>query len=1008
MELKQNLRFYLINIIFFTSGFLALAYQVLWSRFIQDFMGVSSYTYAAVLAAFMGGMALGSGLIGRVMDRSPNAFKVYAYLEIGIGLFAAAAFTPVLDGLTIWYGSFYEPGWLGNGPQAISLKFILASLLLAFPTMLMGATFPAMVKITSQFKASIGSSTALCYGINAGGAVLGSLAMAFFILPVLGLQASLNLCGFCSGLVGFAVFLLSKDQDMPIVLEELPPENEKIGSKWFLLGLIFFEGVLGFSLEIAWTRYFALVFGSSTYSFATMLSALILGISLGSLALSRLDKKLTSALHAFGLSQVGMGVSLLVSLWIYPYLPPVFKLLFSTLNSTTLGYQLYESFKFLLAFMLMFVPSFFGGMSLPLIVKAFARSKGDLASQSGLVYTWDTFGNVTGALLGALVIMPWLGLNHMMLLVGLGCLLLGYLSIGYAVRKERIAWGRTVGLSSICLVLFGPLWLQPWDLSLFSLMPHRRYHHIPNWDQVVHQNKQEVLYSKDDPASSVMVIKTEKGKVSLLNNGKADASTGRDMITQLLLGHVPLLTQPQAKDVLVVGMGSGVTAGAVLQHPVKQLKILELVEAVVEAEKFFHQVNFEPIKDTRTTVIMDDARAHLNFDPSTFDLIISEPSNPWQAGVANLFTYEFFELASKRLNANGLFVQWLQLYELSDPVLLSAIRTLRSVFPYLYGFQSKNDLIILASLKGIQLDPAAISNRFQYLGLKEHLQELGIAQPEIFFTLQTQTPQTMDTLASMGTIINDADNLYLEHQAPKELFFAHRASLPQMFDDRLHNSPALFINNLQTKKAPLLIAEINQTLDELPVFTTDFINLNRTLFFYEKTEIENKKFTIEELPSGFLLYSIEELKQSLEHLFIKENWVEFKIILNRYNSALGLLLNRNLQLAIPWMKRIRTWIQSGVNDQVFQMLFKLLTSLELRHGNFGTLFQIMEQKLKTQPPDFLNQILSLNCQVSSVDTCIRLKSQIASWGPQYSINSMHDFPPNVWSLPYTHEISEDK
>ena len=999
MQATQDLRFFLINFIFFFSGFLALAYQVLWSRFIQDFMGVSSYTYAAVLAAFMGGMALGSGFLGRKMDSKSNAFKIYAYLEIFIGLFAVAAFNPILEVLTNWYGSFYQPGWMGNSAAAVSLKFLSALTLLIFPTMLMGATFPAMVKITAQFKESIGRSAALCYGINAGGAVLGSLAMAFFILPGLGLQASLSLCGFCSGLLGFIAFLLSKNQDLPLAVTSHQEVRQDDGSTWLLLALIFLEGILGFSLEIAWTRYFALVFGSSTYSFATMLSALILGISIGSLALSYWDKKVNSALHAFGLSQVGMGASLLLSVWIYPYLPLVFKLLYSTLTPTTLGYQLYESFKFILAFILMFVPSFFGGMSLPLIVKAFARRHGEVASQSGLVYTWDTLGNVAGAMLGALFLLPMFGLNQIFLMVGLGCLILGYVSIGRAVQAEGVDFGKSVGLISICLVFCTPLWIQPWDLSLFAQSPHRRYNHELSWEKAKQQVNSEVLYAEDDPASSVMVVKTKKGQISLFNNGKPDASDGRDMVTQLLLGHVPLMTKPNAQDVLVIGMGSGVTAGAVLHHPVQSLKILELVEAVVKAEKFFHHVNFKPTKDPRTTVIVDDARAYLNFNSSSFDLIISAPSNPWQAGVGKLFTHEFYQLVSQRLRPQGLFVQWLQLYELSDSVFLSAIRTLRSVFPYLYGFRSKNDFLVLASLEAVNLDPKAISQRFQNPTLEEHLQAQGIAQPTSFFTLQSQTPQTMDALASMGSIINDADNLYLEHQAPRELFFAKYASLPKLFDDRIHDSPFLFKAIFAAKKAPLLVSDLRQELDELPVFNSDFLDLQRSVFYYEKTILEKKEFSIEELPPGFLLYSLEQLANSLNFLSQEKKWTEFKLILDRYDSILRLFLTRNPQLAEPWIKHIKTWIQSGATGPTFQMLFKILISLELSRGKVLTLIQERETKLKTLPPIFMTEVLALACQDSRVKRCQELKAKVATWGSNYTINSIHDFPRNIWSLP---------
>ena len=997
--------FLLINLIFFASGFLGLAYQVLWSRFIHDFVGVSSYSYSVVLAAFMGGMAIGSSFLGRWMDKRSNPLKVYAYIEILIGLFVIVFFEPLLAILFQWYGSFYEPGWSGNSAYAISLKLLCSTILLLVPTVLMGATFPAMVKITKQFKESVGSAAALCYGVNASGAVLGSVAMAFLILPSLGMKASLYLGGMSSALLGVVSFLLCSR-----IREEETPEHHEIHHKpdavqKFLLLLIFFEGILGFSLEIAWTRNFALVFGSSTYSFATMLSALILGISLGSLTLSRLELKIRSPLHAFGVSQLLMGISLLMTLPLYPYLPLFFKTLYSSLSATPWAYGIYEFSKFALSFCLMLIPSFFGGMSLPLIVKAFAKRDASLGAESGLVYAADTLGNVSGALLGALILLPLMGLQNLMTSIAIGCVLLGFLSIYRSLSLDSVPWGRSPSLVAIVLVLFAPIWWQDWELKYFASLPHRRFVAPKTWQEALDWPDWDVLYNKDDPASSVMIIKGEDGVTRLLNNGKPDATDVADMLSQTLTGHIPMLINPSAKDVLLVGMGSGVSAGAVLRHPVKSLKVIELVEGVVEAEKFFRHVNYDPTSDPRTEVIIDDAKGILTFDSSTYDAIISVPSNPWQAGVASLFSHEYYQLVKSRLREGGVFLQWMQRYEMSDAVFFSAVRTVRSVFPYLYGFQSSGDLLILGSMKPVKIDEQDLRARLSSPEVKKSLEEWSLTEPYQFLALQTQTAQTMDALASLGPIVNDADNLFLEHQAPTELFFSRSASIMRDFDDRKIQSPALLWSQISSSSMPLPVKSFDANMESFKALSHRYVSASLLAYYFEQLEIHKKDYEAVDLPPNFLIYSFSELTQVLDKLMAKEQYNEQIAIWNTLGEGFDLFVHTHPEFAPQWIANFEKWLDRDLPGAVHKMYMRRLVTLELNLGDSTSLWKKINKHFKKQDHRFIAEMTARVCQSKDTRICLAMKAKMISEGFEYPVGSIADFPANQWSLP-AHEHVE--
>lgn len=945
----------------------------------------------------MGGMALGSWLLSRWMHSKFNPLKIYAYLEIFIGLYAILCFNPLLQTFFDLYGVIYQYELFKETTYGQLIKFLSCSAVLLLPSMMMGATFPAMVVITRKFKSSIGSSVALSYSINSGGAVLGSLAMAFLLLPWFGMQANLMLCGMASSIVGLICLILGRNFDHVEDSFQGTQRPHISFLRIILLLLILMEGILGFSLEIAWTRFFALVFGSSTYSFATMLSALILGISFGSLFLTRLESKIKHPIFCFGLTQILMGFCLIFSFSIYPLLPVLFEFLNNNMVPSDFTYIVYESLKFIIAFILMLLPAFFGGMSLPLIIRAFISNDTNIAKDCGLVYAADTIGNVTGALLAALLLMPLLGIQYLLVLISVSCVILGSFSLFISNLYERRRSLKSYFLMVFSLLLLSlNLIIQHWKLEYFTLVPTRRSSLVTFSSLIDKAESIKVIYSNDDPASSIMVAEDKNQKRVLLNNGKPDASDDGDMNTQLLLGHIPLVVNPHIKDVCVIGLGSGVTAGSILKHKVDSLHVIELTKAIVEAQKYFSHVNSNSLNDKRLKLTVDDARSVLTYDNKKYDAIISEPSNPWQAGVAKLFTQDFYELVKNRLNPHGYFVQWLQLYESNNELFLSSIRTLRTVFPYLYGFRSQaGDLIILCANKPIKLRSDDIKLVFNNENLMNHFSSRSWATPEQFFSLQTHSPQSMDAFASLGLFVNNSDNLILEHKAPMATFMGNRVHIISSFNDNNYQSTGLLYNAFLTTP---FVANFDNSFQKKNPHLSKFLNSNLIADHYTESHKNNKKIDVLDTKPTFLFYEYLDL-QKLLFKYAKENkWKDFTRIWSPYKNSLVLFLYSNLELRTLWKQKIKIWLNSHPSKVAKRELLRFAFNLESYDKDSAYLNDLFNDYVDLEDRIFSTEIVSKYCQILSPRDCINLKSAVLQKIPNHPIGSLYNFPRNLWSI----------
>jgi MFS family permease len=362
---------FFLAFLFLLSGVAGLGYQVLWSKYLHDFVGVSAYSHAIVLATFMGGLAIGSRWLGKKADQVKSPLKFYAWLELAIGIYAILIFIPFYELVNSIYGFVISSiGYQWSGMLGIFVRLLASSVLLVVPTLMMGGTFPAMVRYVSKCCGNKNWSVSAFYSINAFGAVLGSLAMAFYVMPNYGMKTSLYILGLLNCLVALAALLVDKGEVFTPEVNETKEDDKDTIIVWKpLLLFVFVEGALGFVYEITWTRFFSVVLGSSTYSFAIMLAAFITGISLGSSFLAHFDSKIKRPIYWLSITQMLTALSILLPLGYLTELFWIFGWFSSLFSNSMAAFYVHETGKFLLCFLIMLPPAFFIGMVIPLAIR---------------------------------------------------------------------------------------------------------------------------------------------------------------------------------------------------------------------------------------------------------------------------------------------------------------------------------------------------------------------------------------------------------------------------------------------------------------------------------------------------------------------------------------------------------------------------------------------------------------------------------------------------------------
>jgi predicted membrane-bound spermidine synthase len=707
----------LLYAIFLLSGAAGLMYESIWTRYLGLFVGHSAYAQVIVLVIFLGGMSIGSYLVGRRTMTISRPLVWYAVVELLVGVIGLLFHQAFVGATGLAYDAIFPT--LGHGALQTIIKWLIAALLILPQSILLGMTFPLMsAGVVRRMQEQSGRALSMLYFTNSAGAAIGVLIAGFWLVDRFGLPGTLIVAAMINLVVALSVMVLVRgagfglqgvaEPELALHPVTRAPQPWKPDRLWrLLIATSFVTAVSSFIYEIGWIRMLSLVLGSATHSFELMLSAFILGLALGAWWIGRRADAASQSLRMLGRVQVAMGVLAIATLPVYLASFEWMARFISAFARTNEGYLAFSIGRYGICLAVMLPATVCAGMTLPLITRALiGGAAGERAI--GQVYAINTLGSIVGASIAGLVLMPLLGVKWLLIVGALLDLSIGAVLVAEAARPAIFTRRRTLAAAAVLAVIVTVIYRADFDQGTLSSGVYR--HGVIRF-----RGGWPVLYYRDGRTTSVSVRRVPStGILTLLTNGKPDASIvptwldtkapepgplGMDLPTQLFIPLLPLAHVPDAKQAAIIGHGSGITTHAMLGSPkLERVVTIEIEPAMIEASKMFMPANKRAFEDKRSEFVTDDARAFFASDQTKFDIIVAEPSNPWVSGVAGLFTTEFYSRVKSRLAPGGVFAQWVQTYEISDELVLSVLAALNENFPSWEIFAtSEKDVLILAS-----------------------------------------------------------------------------------------------------------------------------------------------------------------------------------------------------------------------------------------------------------------------------------------------------------------------
>lgn len=689
--------------IFAISGFSGLIYESIWSHYLKLFLGHAAYAQSLVLIIFMGGMAVGSFIASRFSARSKTPILIYAVVEVVVGLVALVfhgLFTGVID---LFYSSVLPA--VGVPAIGAALKWLAASLLIVPQSILLGMTFPLMsAGIIRRFPETPGGSIAMLYFTNSIGAAVGVLASGFWFIGLFGLPGTIMTAGLINIALALVVWILVRLDPNPETppLKVSEPSKSRDTIKTLFLIAAFITGMASFIYEISWIRMLSLVLGATTHSFELMLSAFITGLAFGGLWIKRRIDRVGDPVRFSAYVQLIMGLFALLTIPVYMMSFGWMSWLLDVLVRNDAGFLGFSIASHAIALGVMLPTTFMAGMTLPLFTYVLIQ-KGDGESSIGQIYAANTVGAIVGVLFAVHIGLPMLGLKNLIAFGAALDIALAIVLLRYAIPRERrrvrLAVGSAVGVGAIAATMFAV------DLDARLLVSG--VFRAGNTNTAMND---KVLFYRDGKTASVSLREAAAGHIVLATNGKPDASIEPDPdkpatvdeLTMTLAGTIPFAYKPDATLIANIGMGSGQTTHVLLGNErIEYVDTIEIEAEMVNASIGFGEHVTRAYNDPRSRIFIEDAKTYFSLHNSVYDIIIAEPSNPWVSGVASLFSTEFYGTVRHHLEDDGLFVQWIQLYEFSDELAESILKALAENFGDFAIYATDNvDLLIIAKKDG--------------------------------------------------------------------------------------------------------------------------------------------------------------------------------------------------------------------------------------------------------------------------------------------------------------------
>ncbi len=752
---------------FLVSGAAGLIHEVVWVRLLGFVFGVSELAMATVLAAFMSGLALGSWLVGSRSARIADRRRTYAWLEIGIG--GAALVLPLL----LWaleplYAAIWRRTHLSFAIFSV-IRFVLAGSVLLIPTIMMGATLPVLADHLARVEGRRVAPETL-YTLNLAGAVLGVTLAGFVLMPGIGVWGTILIGALFNIGVGVAVLMLpaTAEQAAP---QRVPPASSLVASApRLLIFAAFLSGTLSLATQVAWTRVLTLVIGSTTYAFTSVLIVYLLALGLGSAWAARRGARGAAVGTDLALVHLATALGLVAAVWAVNRLPYWYLQLYALWGPAADFGGVARGL--VLAAMLLLIPVVAAGTVLPLaLVGAVPRDGAGTGAAVGRLYATNTLGAILGALLSGFFLIPVAGTRTTLLGVATIATAMG---LAFVAVRPRPRWLAPLGAVAAILVVAGvglaPAWnYQDLHTGVAEPLGGQSAAALARIDTLT-DRREKLLFQREGATASVLVREDPHKTRKLIINSRTNASDDpTDMATQVLLAQLPFLFAPHTERVFVVGWGSGVTIGSAARTASGRVTAVELEPAVVEASAFFQHVNHDPLQNPRVRLYEDDARHILVASDETWDVVINEPSHPWVAGVANLFTRDYYALVARRLAPDGILATWLQSYQVAPDTYRSLLATLLSVFPEVLLFHSPgtSDTILLAARQPLVVDLAELDRRFAAGEMRAELARIGVTAPEHVLAMLYLGTDAATRYVS-GAPLNTDDNMYVEFRGPRD------------------------------------------------------------------------------------------------------------------------------------------------------------------------------------------------------------------------------------------------
>ncbi len=830
----------------FATGITALVFQNTWHRYLTYLLGSQSQATAIIISVFLGGMSAGYFLYGHLTRKfRMQLFKLYGVTEFLIGIWAI--FSP-----RIYQALIDVP------VSSFLMEIVVALIFFGVPTVLMGGTLPVLTQALSKDVHSATKTHSRIYGFNTFGAAMGSLLAGFVLLPVLGLPLTLFFAGLINLIVGGVFYSLGAIQGSPeqptsesssIYAEGKKPSHATSsgeGKRRWLWGVAFISGFVTIGLETLMIRLFGLSAGSSSYSFSVIIAIFIFCIAFGGYLVGKIKSLPPCSILILLLANGFTLIALFCSVETWPYYAHVIRTYFS---QTPPAFWAYHSTLFLILGLVLLIPISLCGATLPLCFHLAKREQSGLGSETGNLYAINTLGCVMGSMLAGYYLLYAYDLNQVFLflifLVGLSALFSLYKLWSSLGSRQRAVF------SGVCLLLLLTVLRQPlWDNQYFTIGLFRFPTPIANTFKGYEAMRWPYprFYYSDGPAATVSVTyeeffknKKKQPALAVQINAKTDGSTFHDFYTQQLSAHIPLLFTEHPKNACIVGFGTGMTAGVITQYSeVERLDLIEINPMILEAGRLFERFNYRVLSNPKTHVVGTDAFRFFRSNDQVYDVIISEPSNPWMAGVENVFSKEFYELVHQHLHEKGRFLQWFHGYSLSVDTLRLILNTYRSVFPYAYVFQfMRHDYGILGSKQPITKESLQLfEKKFRAEQNNPALKDLGFQGIEQFLSLERISGNALDEFSEYGGV-HTLENPKLGYWAGRNLFTSSTTNVIHIGRNNPMATPGVaLLNQWQSNmKKPVPVSLPEDLCGSIPL-TCAILNLRN--FFLDPNTVESK------------------------------------------------------------------------------------------------------------------------------------------------------------------------